>query len=60
METKLDMLINYAMQDFQHGTIDEELDFYRQTKTVLRDEILTCYQYLDEKGLLDDYREYRG
>ena len=48
------------MQEFHEGTADEELEFYRQTKPILRDEILTCYRYLEEKGLLDDYRSYRG
>jgi len=60
METNVDRLIQYAMQEFPEGTTDEELEFYRQTKPILRDEILTCYQYLEEKGLLDDYRSYRG
>jgi len=60
METNMDRLIQYAMQEFHEGTADEELEFYRQTKPILRDEILTCYRYLEEKGLLDDYRSYRG
>ena len=60
METNVDRLIQYAMQELPEGTTDEELDFYRQTKPILRDELLTCYRYLEEKGLLDDYRSYRG
>lgn len=60
METDMDRLIQYAMQESTKGTTDEDLEFYRQTKPILRDEILTCYRYLEKKGLLDDYRSYRG
>lgn len=60
METNVDRIVQYAMQEFLEGTTDEELEFYRQTKPILRDEILTCYRYLEEKGLLDNYRSYRG
>ena len=46
METDMDRLIQYAMQESTEGTTDEDLEFYRQTKPILRDEILTCYRYL--------------
>lgn len=60
IDTNMDRLIQYAMQECPEGTTDEELEFYHQTKPILRDEILTCYRYLEEKGLLEDYRSYRG
>lgn len=56
----VDQLVQFAMEDFPNGNEKEELEFLRQTKPILRDEILTCYQYLKEKGLLDEYRSYRG
>lgn len=60
MSISVGELVQFAMQDFRNGSKDEELEFYRQTKPILRDEILTCYQYLKEKGLLEEYRSYRG
>lgn len=56
----MDRFIQFAMEDFKNGTEKEELEFLRQTKPILRDELLTCYQYLNEKGLLEDYKSYRG
>lgn len=41
-------------------SVNDELEHLRKTKPILRDELLTCYQYLKEKGLLDDYKNYRG
>ena len=49
METDMDRLIQYAMQESPEGITDEELELYRQTKPILRDEILTCYRYLEKK-----------
>lgn len=60
MVTDMDRLIQYAMQESPEGTTDEESEFYRQTKPIFRDEIVTCYRYLEKKGLLDDYRSYRS
>lgn len=61
MKTSVDRLIEYAMEALPKRTPEkDELEYYRQVRPILRDEILTCYQYLKEKGLLDDYRSYRG
>lgn len=56
----MDELIKYAMEDFHDGTDKEELEFLRNTKPILRDELLTCYQFLKEKELMDEYKNYRG
>lgn len=56
-----DDLIQYAMDSsIRFQTKEEELEFLKKTKPILRDEILTCYQYLQEKGLLEEYKNYRG
>lgn len=57
----MDNLIQFAMQsDVKFRTSEEELEHLRNTKPILRDELLTCYQYLKEQGLLEDYKQYRG
>ena len=39
----------------------DELDYLSQVKPVLRDEVYnTCYEYSESKGLLDEYKKYRG
>ena len=35
METNMDRLIQYAMQEFPEGTTDEELEFYRRYLLVI-------------------------
>ena len=56
----VDRLIQFAMEDYPNDDEKEEMAVLRQTKPILRDEILTCYQYLREKGLLEEYKSYRG
>lgn len=57
----MDEFIQYAMDsNIKFESVNDELEHLRKTKTILRDELLTCYQYLKEKGLLDDYKNYRG
>lgn len=38
----------------------EELALLRKTKPILRDEILTCYQFIKENGLWKKFEDYRG
>lgn len=57
----MDELIKYALDtSIKFETEKEELIHLQKTKPILRDELLTCYQYLCEKGLMDEYKEYRG
>lgn len=57
----MDEFIQYAMDlNIKFESVNDELEHLRKTKPILRDELLTCYQYLKEKGLLDDYKNYRG
>ena len=35
-------------------------DYLQRTKPILRDEILTCYSFMEEKGLLEEYFLYKG
>jgi len=59
--SSVDSLIQYAIDSSNHFQSEkEELDHLRKTKPILRDELLTCYQYLQEKGLLEEFKEYRG
>jgi len=57
----MDKIIEFAMDStIQFKSEKEELSHLQNTKPILRDELLTCYAFLREKGLWDEYEEYRG
>lgn len=56
----VDTLIEYAIQDADDLPENEQLEYYRNTRPILRDEILTLYQWIREKGLEEEYIYYRG
>lgn len=55
-----DKLIQFALDEYKIDSIEEELNHLRSTRCILRDELLTVYEYLKTKGLMDEYKEYRG
>ena len=55
-----DKLIQFALDEYKIDSIEEELNHLRSTRCILRDELLTVYEYLKTKGLMDAYKEYRG
>ncbi len=38
---------------------DEKLSFLESARNILKDELFTCYYFLKQKGLLEDYHRYR-
>ncbi len=59
-EVTMDEFIAEAMRtDLKFQTLAEELHYQRTSRITLKNELLTCYQYLKEKGLLELYHAYR-
>ncbi len=59
-DVTMDDFIAEAMRtDVKFQTLAEELHYQRISRITLKNELLTCYQYLKEKGLLELYRAYR-
>lgn len=58
--TLVDTLIEYALRDADSLPEKEQLGYYRNARPILRDEILTLYQWIREKGLEEEYLCYRG
>ena len=54
-----EMISDFMRKDISFGSDKDALDYYKRAQSVLRDEVLTCYQYLKERGLLNEYHEYR-
>ncbi|MBR2189477.1 MAG: hypothetical protein IJ860_08750 [Eubacterium sp.] len=48
-------LCSIMKEDRQFKTEKEELEYLRTTKPFLRDEILSCYTFLEEQGMLSRY-----
>ncbi len=58
--TRMDSMISDAMRnDIRFKNDDEMVEYLKRSKSILRDETLTCYQFLKEKGLLQEYHRYR-
>lgn len=56
----MDSMISDAMRsDILFKNDDEMVEYLKRSKSILRDETLTCYQFLKEKGLLQEYHRYR-
>lgn len=60
-EVSMDEFIAEAMRmDLKFRTMEEELQYLRTSRITLRNEILTCYEYLKEHGILEPYSQYRN
>ncbi|MBP3199203.1 MAG: hypothetical protein J6N21_19685 [Butyrivibrio sp.] len=55
-----EMISDFMRKDIMFKSDKDALDYYKRAQSVLRDELLTCYQYLKENGKLQDYHDYRG
>lgn len=59
-EVSVNEFIAEAMRtDIKFKTLAEELQYQRTSRTTLMDELLTCYQFLNEQDLLWQYAAYR-
>ena len=57
----MDEFIAEAMRtDLKYDATANSIDYLCSVRHILKDEILTCYQFLKEKGLLQEYHDYRG
>lgn len=57
----MDEFIAEAMRtDLQFKTLSEELQYQRTSRITLMNELLTCYQYLKDHGMLRSYEAYRN
>lgn len=57
----MDEFIAGAMRtDIKYDVTAEAINHLCSVRHILKDEILTCYQFLKEKGLLQEYHDYRG
>ena len=54
-----EMICDFMRKDVRFKSDKEALEYYTRAQSVLGDEILTCYQYLKEQGLLNEYHRYR-
>lgn len=57
----MDEFIAEAMRtDLQFKTLSEELQYQRTSRITLMNELLICYQYLKDHGMLWSYEAYRN
>ena len=60
-EVTMDEFIAEAMRtDIKYDATADSIDHPCSVRHILKDEILTCYQFLKEQGLLQEYHDYRG
>ena len=60
-EVSMDEFIAEAMRmDLKFRTQEEELKYLRMARITLRNEALTCYEYLKKQGALESYQHYRN
>lgn len=55
-----EFIAGFMRPDIEFKSEAEELKHLRSAQSILRDELLTAYKYLDEQGLLKSYKEYRN
>nr|WP_155959592.1 hypothetical protein [[Eubacterium] cellulosolvens] len=55
-----EMFCDFMRKDIGFRSDKDALDYYKRAQSVLRDELLTCYQYFKDNGRLQDYHDYRG
>ena len=53
-------LANFMIPDLPFDSEKSELKHLRSAQSVLRDEILTAYEFMNEEGILQSYKAYRG
>ena len=54
-----EMISDFMRSDIGFRSKEDAIDYYKRAQSVLRDEILTCYMYLKEHGLLSEYHKFR-
>ena len=54
-----EFLFEFMRTDTTFSTESEELRHLRSARAILGDEILEVYGFLEKKGLLDAYKNYR-
>lgn len=60
-KVSMDEFIAEAMRiDLKFQTPEEELEYLRRARITLRNEALTCYEYLRKQGALESYQHYRN
>lgn len=58
--TTMDEFIAEAMRtDLKFRNPDEELHYQKTSRITLKNEVLTCYEFLRRAGLLYEYKLYR-
>ena len=59
-EVSMDQFISEAMRtDLIFPNDASKLAFLKSAQVTLKNEVLTCYQFLKEKGLLQEYHFFR-
>lgn len=59
-DVTMDDFVSEAMRtDLQFRKDSDELQYLRISRMTLKNEVLTCYEFVKEKGLLKEYHEYR-
>lgn len=60
-EVSIDEFIAEAMRtDLKFKTLAEELNYQRASRITLKNELLTCYEFLKQRDLLWRYEAYRN
>lgn len=54
------ILADHMRPDIAFESESDEIEHLRRAQSLLRNEILIAYKFLDEKHLLETYKEYRG
>lgn len=55
-----ELIADFKRPDIKFKSDADELKHLRSAQSILRDELLTAYKFLDEQGLLKSYKEYRN
>lgn len=55
-----EFIANFMVPDYSFESEKDELKHLKNAQSVLRDELLTAYEFLEEKGLLGEYKSYRS
>lgn len=60
-KASIDEFIAEAMRtDLKFKTLVEELNYQRASRITLKNELLTCYEFLKQRDLLWRYKAYRN
>jgi hypothetical protein len=56
-----DNLITYAMvPPTEFKSQNQEMDYLKQARPILRDELYTGYEFLNSRGLLEEFKDHGG